>query len=279
MNAHFKGTPFVLAERYTNMTKTFFLCLIFSNIFPASYFLCSISLLITYFFDKYSLFRTWSSHVQYGTKLAKASRHFYVICIVAHAIMTTYWWTGFPFDNVCEKQESFFYCNQNIVKSKDLFLTYNGDLGRFFWMSSNQTKLALFCLWTSVVMLFGGILLTYVYITYVKLRHFFHRSHEVRTQDQMVDLTSLMEYQDVPCYVPQLKDHALPHPLIACNIDNIDKSFVECAGEDYDENNIIFDVQELNHTGRKRGESIEIGENSEYDAQVFSTIKGWNIET
>ena len=59
MNIQMQGAKFELAERYTNMTKIFFLALWYSAIYPGSLFLCSFALTINYFTDRFSLMRTW----------------------------------------------------------------------------------------------------------------------------------------------------------------------------------------------------------------------------
>lgn len=89
MNLLFQGTVYELAERYTDMTKVneilfwfvpyltcshssyfmlkiMFLCLWYSAIFPGAFFLCSFSLLIKYYVDRFSLMRTWKRAPQLG---------------------------------------------------------------------------------------------------------------------------------------------------------------------------------------------------------------------
>jgi hypothetical protein len=103
MNLNFQGTEYELAERYTDMTKILFLCLWYSSIFPSSFYLCAFSLGIKYFVDKFCLMRTWKKAPQLGTKISKFSRrYFFTFAIAVMAVISSYYWSGFPFDNLCQ---------------------------------------------------------------------------------------------------------------------------------------------------------------------------------
>lgn len=103
MNLSMQGTEVELAERYTNMTKIFFLALWYSSIYPCGFFMCSIALLVNYYIDRWSVMRTWKQMPNLGTRISKCSRTYFVpLAIVAMAISSSYYWAGFPFDNVCE---------------------------------------------------------------------------------------------------------------------------------------------------------------------------------
>lgn len=55
MNLLMQGEEIELAERYTNMTKIFFLTLWYCSIYPGTFFMCSFALLINFFVDRFSL--------------------------------------------------------------------------------------------------------------------------------------------------------------------------------------------------------------------------------
>ena len=88
--------------RYTNMTKILFLTLWYCSVYPVAWFLCSITLFVNYFTDRYSLMRTWKRPPQLGTTVSKVSRrYFFNLAIIAMATMSSFFWSGFPFDNLC----------------------------------------------------------------------------------------------------------------------------------------------------------------------------------
>ena len=53
MNVNFNGTPYYLAERYTDMTKVLFVTCFYSAIFPPAYFFGALSLFMYYWIDKF----------------------------------------------------------------------------------------------------------------------------------------------------------------------------------------------------------------------------------
>jgi hypothetical protein len=122
MNLKMQGQEIELAERYTNMTKILFLTLWYSSIFPAAFFMCSFALFVNFFMDRFSLMvcacvvsssfvqtvthslsqRTWKRAPALGTTISKFSRrYFFSTALVAMAVVSSYYWSGFPFDNLC----------------------------------------------------------------------------------------------------------------------------------------------------------------------------------
>lgn len=55
MNLSFQGTPYTLAERYTDFTKVLFLCFFYSALFPYTFFFCAAILIVQYYVDKFCL--------------------------------------------------------------------------------------------------------------------------------------------------------------------------------------------------------------------------------
>jgi hypothetical protein len=76
MNVLMQGTEVELAERYTNMTKMLFLTLWYCAIFPSSFFMCSVAMLVNYFLDRFSLMRTWKRPSLLGPQMVRNSISF-----------------------------------------------------------------------------------------------------------------------------------------------------------------------------------------------------------
>jgi hypothetical protein len=102
MNLCFQGLEVELAERYTNMTKIMFLAFWYCSIFPSSLFLAALALLVNYYTDRFSLMRTWKRAPRVSTEISTYSRHFFFssACIFL-AGMSSFYWSAFPFDNLC----------------------------------------------------------------------------------------------------------------------------------------------------------------------------------
>lgn len=107
MNMLFLGTDYDIAERYTDMTKIFFMCVVYSAIYPMSFFLCAISLTLKYFVDRFTLLRSWKRASAIGRSISSISRNYFItLSIIVMVVNASYFWTGFPFDNLCEVENS-----------------------------------------------------------------------------------------------------------------------------------------------------------------------------
>ena len=107
MNLLFQGTHYDIAERYTDMTKILFMCVVYSSIYPMTFFLSAMSLTLKYFVDRFTLMRSWKRASAIGRKISNISRTYFItLSIAVMAGTTSYFWTGFPFDNLCEIENS-----------------------------------------------------------------------------------------------------------------------------------------------------------------------------
>lgn len=89
------------------MTKILFLTLWYCAIYPTTFFMCSFTLFVNYFTDRFSLMRTWKRASQLGSKISKFSRNiFFPIAIICMAVVSSLFWSGYPFDNLCEDGHS-----------------------------------------------------------------------------------------------------------------------------------------------------------------------------
>jgi hypothetical protein len=80
-----------------------FLAFWYCAIYPGALYLCSFALLIVYFVDRFALMRTWKRAPHLGSSISQFSRrYFFSLAIAAMALVSSYYWASFPFDNVCE---------------------------------------------------------------------------------------------------------------------------------------------------------------------------------
>ncbi len=74
--------------------------------------------------------RTWKRPPQLGTSVSQFSRrYFFSLACVAMAIMSSFYWSGFPFDNLCENENSFEagYQGTFTVKALDTSIRMHGE--------------------------------------------------------------------------------------------------------------------------------------------------------
>jgi hypothetical protein len=103
MNMCMRGTEMYLAERYAHMVKFMYLMIWYCAIYPSASFMTSFALFIGYFTDRFSLMRTWACTPQVGSHIADFARTcFTPAAFVCMAIISGYYWSGFPYDNLCE---------------------------------------------------------------------------------------------------------------------------------------------------------------------------------
>lgn len=120
----FKGTPYNLAERYTDMTKIVFLSYYFCAFYPMGLFLGSVALINRHYVDKFLLLSTWRDAPASGTKLATFStRYFLLLAMIIAAIASAYNFAYFRYDNLCVSPQQFAQNHTNL----DVTLS-NGDI-------------------------------------------------------------------------------------------------------------------------------------------------------
>jgi len=102
MNMFMRGTPVNLAERFAQMIKFLFMTLWYCSVYPGVFFLGSLALIITYFVDRFSLMRSWSRSAQVGAEIADFARNLFIPCAIClMSVVSAYFWSGFPYDNLC----------------------------------------------------------------------------------------------------------------------------------------------------------------------------------
>ncbi len=108
LNVLFGGTYWRLAERYTDISKTLFLCLFYASIVPSGYAIVAVCFLITYITDKYLLLRRWREPPQYGDAMTKRNRLMVLFGVMSHICVTYYFFRNWPFQcqNTILKRES-----------------------------------------------------------------------------------------------------------------------------------------------------------------------------
>ena len=107
MNNTFKGQAYNLAERYTNVSKLFFLCTWYGVLYPIGYVLAALALSVQYFADKFLLLRTWARRPPTGPHISKLSRKvFFPLIFLSFSVISSYHWSGFPYDNLCKSNKA-----------------------------------------------------------------------------------------------------------------------------------------------------------------------------
>lgn len=246
MNAYFVGGRMQLAERYTDATKVVFVALFYSTILPESLFLGSVALLIHFIIGKFCLLRLCRTASDVGTSLSRLSRNiFFSSSLLVHLVASSYWWSGFPFDNVCEAEDgSLSECNQDFLRSLVFPPLPKFQTEGQTWMTSSQEVLVSLYVWTSLVFIGVAVLSLARFSLVSFVTSFFGSIYEPDGKDQMISFSSVKHRQEVEGYIPQLPS-GFSRPLIACNSSAIDEDLLPWKAPNMSDFNLCKDVKEL----------------------------------
>lgn len=185
--------------------------------------------------------RSWKPAPSVGTKISQFSRkYFFTLALLAMAVMSSYYWTGFPYDNLCENEfssedhigtwelrvpgkpinltvgvdsPSFRYCNQNIFTYGFPYTSrLQPEEGE--WMSADQERMTDLFGW-STMSIIVAILAYFLWWAYVDWRDQRYGNYECRGDDQNIPYSKV---ESIAAYIPQVRSDAFPCPLLACRL-------------------------------------------------------------
>lgn len=246
MNACFVGTKCELSERYTDASKVLFVALFYSAILPQSLFLGAAALIVHAMVAKFMLLRMWRTGPDVGTTLSRLSRNFFFsTSAILHIIMSAYWWSGYPFDNICLLDDGTYQqCNQDMLRS-GIF----PPLPRFqydaIWMSDSQALITSLYGWTAVVVLVIAFCVLTKTAIIPWILSLFQGSYEPDGKDQGLNFSKVKTRQEVEAYIPNLRDTGFSHPLLACDCDDLDIDLFDWRDENDHFYSLARDVRDV----------------------------------
>ncbi|KAL3924069.1 MAG: hypothetical protein SGILL_001273 [Bacillariaceae sp.] len=250
MNALFSGSRFWLAERYTNANRVIFVALYFASILPEALLLGAMALVAQYYAAKFILLRLSGIPPDLGFHIARLTRYWFVPFVLgSHVFMSAYWWSGYPYDNVCEDEENggYVYCNQNLYGQR-IF----PPLPRFqpngqHWMSDSQEIVTSMYAWTSVAMICLGVAAFWRNMVMPCIQGIFHSTYEPDGMDQGIDFTITKDRPEMHGYVPQVEAKEFTYPLLAADISGVDDDLIGWSDsrQGYDMNNMVHDIPHI----------------------------------
>lgn len=284
MNLQFKSGIADIGERYTNLTRILFFTFFYSSLYPLGFFFASIIFVSNYWFDKFSILRTWQQGPKVGGSVAHMSNFFLLLCLAVYAVMGTYNFWMYPFDNVCENgnvidkefhgswtamdsnggalfqnlvveedNEEHSFCSQNLLM-RFAFPWSPGSIleGSEKWMNDSQMKFDMVYGWVmiAVVAVVGVLIFARLFGRVVYA--LFYRDYKSDDGDEHLG-ERFSDINEIGGYVPQVIISGYVYPLLLCDIDNIDEEYLEWCDpySNYDEHNIIFDIPRIAEAKRK----------------------------
>jgi hypothetical protein len=204
------------------------------------------------------------------------------------AVISAYFWSGFPFDNLCsndslspefegdwavttgedltflvsvgENSTSYRYCLQDFVRYRNLSFP---ALSRWQpegnkWMTEDQESVVNVYGWTSLVVA-GSVILFFFSILLRAIARAFSVGYKPVGEDQGIAFSTV---PSISAYVPQVSSPMYSYPLLACDTNGVDPDLFDWTDPDrphsyYD---LTMDADEL------------IGDLSVHDKLVFSIL-------
>lgn len=169
------------------------------------------------------------------------------------AILSSYYWSAFPFDNICPDEGTESYGGTWEVEFGNETLTTEVDglyrfcLQDFFrydtfsfpfvsqqqregeeWMTAEQEEITNVYGWTTVGVL-GIIIASFVWGWFGNFQSLFRGTYEAKGEDQGINFS---EVPSISTYIPQVESPVFSYPLLACNIDGIDHELLDWTDPD-----------------------------------------------
>jgi len=261
--------------------------------------------------------RIWYNAPMIGTELANFSRkYFFSLALVFFAVHSSYVWSSFPFDNLCDSENTsevptglrtveldgktvtiqvssnakwVEYCNQDLgpaLMFRRLFFLRddNENKNELEWMTDDQKQATQIYAWTGFIALLLYLAMVFIECIYRGYISLFRGMNEPTGTDQKIDFSSM----PIDGYVPQVKVWGYSFPLLACDVDGIDEGLIgwKDKNHSYDYYNLIYDIP---FKGMKRLRRKEDDEEVEYGVRsldetnlvrkpIFSIVKYWPPE-
>ena len=211
--------------------------------------------------------RSWKRAPALGTTISQFSRrYFFTVAIGVMAIISSYYWSGFPYDNLCSNQSinatyageftvfplsasytgygenvsftdedvDYRFCNQDFMAIGGGFsfpfvpTMSNAKTNPNEWMTDDQITTTTYFGWAAVGIA-GLVVLKFVYGWWTMFLDRYRSTYSAVGDDQGI------RYSDVTsrsAYIPQVHSPLFAYPLVACNTDVIDEELYDWTDPD-----------------------------------------------
>ena len=146
-NDLFGPTKWDLAERYSDVIKTLFLCLFYISIMPTGLFWAALAFFIAYWSDKYCLLRTWERPPELDYKMSIMARFVLEWTLVAHLAVTFFLYSKWPFIDLQTDMEKLYTEDQKLL----VLFYLLGTLGAIAFFGIKQFGEASYVMFSNMV--------------------------------------------------------------------------------------------------------------------------------
>ena len=229
MNSYFRGTPWTVAERYTDMSKTIFVALFFAPIYPMAYWILAFALLYNFFVDKYCLLRVWTRKPEIDSSITRATRMHFSFAILVHVVVATHYYASWPFDDLADPADD----GSDVYREVDaecwpslILCKWDRD-----WMPPVQQHATEAFSVCSLILVIVMSLQYFGLISYYGFKSLFFGLYKAVGDVQGVGYWVAARLPTgMDGYVPQF-ENPTGEPYLACDIDGFDREFIPWTGD------------------------------------------------
>jgi len=252
--SYFTGSPWNLGERYTKMINTFFLAVMYAPLLPPGLFIAAFCFAYSYWVNKYLLLRKWKKPPQYDAKLALQAQRHVMLSLVVHALVTLYWYYGWPFDNTSLSVQGYKFQDKracaigNPLTWYKLFCTVPQT-----WQDPSQQLLVYGYGWFCPIVLGTYMFVHVVIYIWKECVTLFCGNYEPVGDDQKVPFE---EVPNIQAYVPMCfpSSNDLIGPLVAANCVNLKpKHYPDLVGKKFEAQNVALEFEQKELFGTVKG--------------------------
>jgi hypothetical protein len=245
--------------------------------------------------------RTWKKAPHIGTAISQISRQYFFSASVAiMAVFSSYYWSGFPFDNICqndsinqtyvgtftlspypgntndfknetitltENDVDYRYCNQDFMGRETRWTfpfvpqTGNENIDPYEYMTDEQLISTTYFGWSALAFVIV-IFSKYIVLWYSAYKKMHHGSYQAVGDSQNI---AYSEVESRSAYIPQVSSAAFAYPLIACKVDGINKELF-----DFTDQRRSHKYYDLSIDAKKLLSRLKVD-----NPQGFSIVKDW----
>ena len=106
VKALYVGKRWTLSKRYVDITTNVMICFIYGSVMPLIYFILALTCFMTYWADKYCLFRVNAELPPTDEHLGMLVYVYLCIAVAIHMLFTLWFFGSWPFDQVCPTKKA-----------------------------------------------------------------------------------------------------------------------------------------------------------------------------
>jgi hypothetical protein len=208
----FKAQSWSLAERYTDTLKTVFVGLMYAVPLPSGMFITSFAMMVSYWVDKYSLYRVWERPPSLDSSLADLSKYFFYIMLWLHVLFARLWFANWPFADVNDSVScGMFFCET---------VTLSGE--KQSTLNSHQVGLVTLYEVFNLVLFIMMVIFTYkLFFQRFVAQHIYRVGHVINTTND----TAFRSLSTVSGYVPLVRNEMMTKPILMCEVSELPEKY------------------------------------------------------